>query len=120
VSGGQPRTNLAALALDRSGALLDFAPQIPDQVMALAKTDYGLVFSTMAIEGGQWWFGTQALGAVSPDGQLLPWQIDFPPSDGIVSVERLAVVSGGLVASGGFSWIGPINHPAPGRLVWLR
>jgi outer membrane protein assembly factor BamB len=118
--GGQPRTNLAALALDRSGELVDFAPRIPNQVMALARTDYAIVFGTMAIEGGQWWLGAQALGAVSADGQLLPWQIEFPPSDGIVSVEDLAVVPGGLVASGGFSWIGPIDRPAPGSLVWLR
>lgn len=117
--GGQPRTNLAALALDRSGALLDFAPQVPNQVMALARTDYGLVFSTMAIEGGESWLGTQALGAVSPGGQLLPWRIAFPPSDEIVGVDDLAVVPGGLVASGMFSWIGPTDHPAAGSLVWL-
>ena len=117
--GGQPRANLAALALDRSGALLDFAPQVPNQVMALAKADYGLVFSTMAIEG-QWWLGTEALGAVSPAGQLLPWQINFPPCDGPVSVESLAIVPGGLAASGGFSWIGPTDQPASGSLVWVR
>jgi outer membrane protein assembly factor BamB len=117
--GGQPRTNLAALALDRSGALLDFAPQIPDQVMALARTDYGLVFSTMKLQGPTW-LGAQALGAVSPDGQVLPWQITYPPSEGSSGVDHLAVVPGGLVAGGGFSWIGPADNPAPGALVWLR
>jgi outer membrane protein assembly factor BamB len=127
--GGQARTNLAALALDRSGGLLDLAPQIPNQVMALARTDYGLVFSTMTL--GPTWIGTQALGAVSPDGQVLPWQIAYPPSDVIlsdrdsggvlnVSVDHLAVVPGGLVAGGGFSWIGPADNPTPGALVWLR
>ncbi len=125
--GGAPRTNLAAL--DRSGALLDFAPEVPNQVMALAKTDYGLAFSTMTL--GPTWVGTQALGAASPTGELLPWQIRYPPSDVMLSdrdsggtlnigVDHLAVVPGGLVASGGFSWIGSTDNPVPGGLVWLH
>jgi outer membrane protein assembly factor BamB len=127
---GQARTNLAALALDRSGKLLDFAPQLPNQVMALARTRYGLVFSTMELASPSW-LGTQALGAVTTDGRLLPWQVGYPPSDVVLStrdpggalngsVESLAVVPGGLLASGGFSWIGPGTNAAPGGLVWLR
>jgi hypothetical protein len=116
---GRPRTNLAALALDQSGAPLNFAPQIPNQVMALATTDYGLVFSTLTLEG-QWGVGEQALGAVSPGGQLLPWQISYPPSDEGAYLNHLASVPGGLVATGLFSWIGPLDNPAPGGLAWLR
>ena len=117
--GGRARTNLAALALARYGRVLSFAPQIPNQVMALAKAPFGLVFSTMALNG-EWWLGTQALGAVSRDGQLLPWRVDYPPTDGVVSIESLATVPGGLIASGMFSWIGPTDSPAPGNLVWLH
>ena len=43
---GQPRTNSAALTLDKKGKLLDFAPNVPLAVTALASTAYGLVFAT--------------------------------------------------------------------------
>jgi outer membrane protein assembly factor BamB len=132
---GQPRTNLAALALDNKGKLLDFAPQIPNTVTALAPTDYGLVFASNAFgagSNGPYFIGAQALGVVSYAGDVLPWQMTFPPNDvplsasdtaalaGNFAVGHLAPVADGLVARGDFSWIGPADSPAPGSLVWLR
>ena len=132
---GQPRTNLAALALGNEGRLLDFAPQVPTTVTALAPTDYGLVFATYAFgagSNGPYFVGAQAIGAVSPTGDVLPWRMTFPPNDvplstsdtaalaGNFLVERFATVPDGLVARGAFSWIGPADNPAPGSLVWLR
>jgi hypothetical protein len=132
---GQNRSNLAALALDRSGTVLDFAPQVPLPVTALTPTAYGVAFATNAFgagSSGPYFLGAQALGSASPDGELLPWQMTFPPNDiplsstdiaaeaGNFWVKRLAAVRGGLVASGNFSWIGPGDGPAPGTLVWLR
>ena len=132
---GQLRTNVAALALDKTGRLLDFAPQLPQPVTALARTSYGLVIAANAFGAGStgpYFVGAQALGAVSADGSVLPWWIAFPPNDvplsasgtaalaGNFSVAELVPVPGGLVARGDFSWIGPPDDPAPGSLVWLR
>ncbi len=132
---GHSRSNLAALALDKTGRLLSFAPEVPLPVEALAQTDYGLVFGTnpfRAGSSGPYFVGTEALGAVSPDGTVLPWTMSFPPnaaplyvSDTAALSENLLVadltpVPGGLVARGDFSWIGPDDDPAPGTLVWLR
>lgn len=132
---GQPRTNLAALALNQSGTLRKFAPEISLPVTALAPTDYGLVFATNAFgagSSGPYFAGAQALGAIAANGDVLPWQLTFPPNDvplsssdtaaaaGNFSVGHLTRVPGGLVARGNFSWIGPADNPAPGSLVWLR
>jgi outer membrane protein assembly factor BamB len=124
---------LAALTLKQAGAPLKFHPDITPPVSALAPTDYGLLVATADLAGGGPYFvGTQALRAVSPDGQVLPWQITFPPNDpwlapfdfnsGVENgaLGQLVPVPGGLVASGDFSWIGPPDNPAPGSLVWLR
>jgi len=51
--------------------------------------------------------------------------VPLSPSDttaiaGNFSVEQLAPMADGLVARGGFSWMGPADDPAPGSLVWLR
>jgi outer membrane protein assembly factor BamB len=122
-----PSTSLlAALALARSGARLNFAPDVTQPVSALAETESGLVVATAFEAGGGPYFnGAQALGAVTPAGQVLPWQITFPPNDVFGGASNSAVgylvpVPGGLVASGSFSWIGPPDNPAPGSLVWLR
>jgi trimeric autotransporter adhesin len=131
---GQPRTNLAALALDGSGTLLDFAPQVQLPVIAVVPTDYGLIFATYAFgaESSPSFIGAQALGAASAAGGGIPWRIDFPPNDiplstsdtaaeaGNFAIEHLAAVRGGLVASGDFSWIGPDVDPAAGSLVWFH
>ena len=132
---GHPRSNLAALALDKTGKLLSFAPQVPLPVSALAQTDYGLVFGTNPFRVGSgtpYFVGAEALGAVSPDGTVLPWAIGFPPNTAVLSLNDTAALSvnflvgeltpvpGGLVARGDFSWIGPDENPAPGTLVWLR
>jgi len=132
---GQPRSNLAALALDQSGTLEDFAPQLWQPVTALAATNYGFVFATNAFgagSSGPYFVGAQALGAVAADGDVLPWQMTFPPNDvplsrndtaavaGNFAVGHLAAVPGGLVARGDFSWIGPADNPSPGSLAWLR
>lgn len=136
VVGGQPRANLAALALDGSGTVLDFAPDVPVPVNALARTDDGLVFGANTFgtaSRGPYFVGSQALGAVSADGKVLPWRINFPPNDVMLTprfdtiggaanaaVVRIVSAPGGLVVSGQFSWIGPRDEPAPGSLVWLR
>jgi len=124
---------LAAVQLDRSGALLDFHPDVTQPVSALAVTDYGLVVATSGLAGaGPYFVGEPALTAVSPGGQVLPWQIAFPPNDPTISpfdingivenyaVTQLVPVPGGLVAGGSFSWIGPPDNPAPGSLVRLQ
>ena len=100
---------------------MSFAPQIPLPVAGLATTDYGLVFGTNAFRAGSgspYFVGVEALGAVSPDGSLLPWTIGFPPnaiplaiSDttalaGNFLIGEITPVPGGLVARGNFSWIG--------------
>jgi len=125
---GQPRTNVAALALQRAGALLPFAPGVSQPVFALVMTDEGLVFGTI---GGPTFRETQALGVISFAGDLLPWEMRLPPSDVALSprdyggalnvlVDQIVAVPRGLVARGDFAWIGPPDNPAPGGLVWLR
>ena len=130
---GKPRTNVAALRLNRKAKLLRFAPQVSQTVTALTPTAYGLVVATIASgDSGPFFVGAQALGAIAPEGDALPWQMSFPPNDvplstsdtavlaGNFSVGHLTAVPGGLVARGDFSWIGPAEDPAAGNLVWLR
>jgi hypothetical protein len=125
---GQPRTNVAALTLQRAGALLPFAPEVSQPVFALVVTDAGVVFGALA---GPTFRETKALGAVSFAGDVLPWGLTLPPSDVALSardyggalnvlVDQIVAVPDGLVARGGFSWIGPEDNSAPGGLVWLR
>jgi outer membrane protein assembly factor BamB len=126
---------LAALALDRGGARLRFSPSVPLPVLALARADHGVVFAVDAFGAGStgpYFAGTQALGAVSAGGEVLPWRVDFPANGvplsandteggaGNFGIAHVAAVPGGLVASGSFSWIGPADDPAPGTLVWIR
>jgi outer membrane protein assembly factor BamB len=133
--GGVPRKNVAALALDRTGRLLDLKPSIELPVTALAVTTYGIAFATTAFGAGSSgpdFVGAQALGTFAWDGSFLPWQVTFPPNDaplsasdsaalaGNFSIEHLTPISSGLVARGDFSWIGPADQPAAGGLVWLR
>jgi hypothetical protein len=125
---GQPRADLAALALDRAGALLPFAPKMAQPVFTLAVVGDELVFGDLA---GPIFRENQALGAISLAGAVLPWGLSLPPSDVPLSprdyggainvvVDRIIAVPGGLVARGDFWWIGPPDNPAPGGLVWLR
>ena len=45
---------------------------------------------------------------------------DFVALAGNFPVAHLTPMPDGLVARGGFSWIGPADNPAPGTLVWFR
>jgi outer membrane protein assembly factor BamB len=110
--GGQPRSNLAALALGRKGALLSFAPAVTEHVGALAPLGGVLVYSVASLPPPAW---HQALGAVAPDGTILPWRFD---ADG--SVDCIAPFPGGLAVAGSFDWLGPAGHQAAGRFGWLR
>jgi outer membrane protein assembly factor BamB len=111
---GKARSNLARLALDRRGALLPFAPAVTREVGALAPLRGVLVYgvATLPIPRPAW---HQALGAVAPDGTILPWRFD---TDG--SVDCIAPFSGGLAVAGSFDWLGPTGHQAAGRFGWLR
>ena len=109
---GQPRTNLAGLALDRRGALLSFAPTVTQEVGALAPLRGVLVYGVASLPPPAW---RQALGAVAPDGTILPWRFD---ADG--SVDFVAPFSGGLAVAGTFDWLGPTGHQAAGRFGWIR
>jgi hypothetical protein len=113
---GKPRSNFAALALDRRGALLPFAPGVTEEVTALAPLGGDIVYSITSLRrpGQPAWH--QALGAVAPDGTiLLPWRFD---ADG--SVDCIAPFSGGLAVAGSFDWLGPTGHQAAGRFGWIR
>ena len=125
---GQPRRNVAALALGRAGAVLPLAAKVLQPVFALAVVDDGLVFGAI---GGPAFRDTQALGAISFAGDVLPWGLSLPPSDVALSprdsggpinvlVDQIVAVPGGLVIRGDFWWIGPQDNSAPGGLVWLR
>jgi hypothetical protein len=131
---GHPRHNLAALAVDKTGKVLGFKPNIQLPVTALAVCDTGIEFATDAFgpsSTGPYFVGAPAIDAVYWDGSFLPWQIDFPPNDvplsasdtaalaGNFSVDELTPAPGGTVARGDFSWIGPADNPAAGSLVWL-
>jgi outer membrane protein assembly factor BamB len=111
--GGQPRSNLASLALDRRGAVLPFAPPVTHEVGALAPVRGSFVYSVATPIPPQAWH--QALGAVAPDGTILPWRFD---ADG--SVDCIAPFSGGLAVAGTFDWLGPTGHQAAGRFGWIR
>jgi trimeric autotransporter adhesin len=112
--GGKARSNLAGLALDRRGALLPFAPAVTQEVGALAPLRGVVVYGvpTLPTPRPAW---HQALGAVAPDGTILPWRFD---ADG--SVDCIAPFSGGLAVAGTFDWLGPTGHQAAGRLGWIR
>jgi outer membrane protein assembly factor BamB len=109
---GQRRANLAALALDRRGALLPFAPAVAQDVVALAPLGGELVYAGTTLHQPEW---HQALGAVAPDGTIEPWRFD---ADG--EVDCIAPFSGGLVVAGSFDWLGPTGHQAAARIGWLR
>jgi outer membrane protein assembly factor BamB len=112
--GGKARSNLAGLALDRRGALLPFAPAVTQEVGALAPIRGVLVYGVAALPiPRQVWH--QALGAVAPDGTILPWRFD---ADG--SVDCIVPFSDGLAVAGSFDWLGPTGHQAAGRFGWLR
>jgi hypothetical protein len=101
---GQTRSNLAALALDRRGSLLPFAPPVQPTVQALASVGADLVYSSTS----------RMLGAVAPTGALEPWQV---PGDGYASA--IVPAPGGLVVTGNFTWLGPVGHQAAGGVAWL-
>jgi hypothetical protein len=109
---GKARSNLAALALDRKGALLPFAPAVTQEVGALAPLRGVLVYGVASLPPPAW---HQALGAVAADGTILPWRFD---ADG--SVDLVAPFSGGLAVAGTFGWLGPTGHQAAGRFGWVR
>ena len=109
---GRPRSNLAALALDRNGALLPFAPNVTQEVGALAPFAGSLVYGVATLPQPGW---HQALGAVAQDGTILPWRFD---ADG--SVDFVTPFSGGLAVAGTFDWLGPTGHQAAGRFGWIR
>jgi hypothetical protein len=110
--GGKARSNLAGLALDRKGALLSFRPAVTQEVVALAPLGGNLVYGVTSLRQPAW---HQALGAVAPDGTILPWRFD---ADG--SVDCIAPFSGGLAVAGTFDWLGPTGHQAAGRFGWIR
>ena len=110
--GGNARSSLAALALDRRGALLPFAPAVTQEVVALAPLGGDLVYAATSFRQPAW---HQALGAVAPDGTIRPWGFD---ADG--EVDCLAPFSAGLAVGGTFDWLGPTSHQAAGRFGWLR
>ena len=118
--GGQPRSNLAALALDSRGAVLPFAPQVTVAVRAVVPLTSGIVFAGPDLESIA---SGQALGAVSIDGRLESWRVETPSPLGDVgagTASALLPVPGGLVAGGSFTWLGPVGHQAAGGLSWLR
>lgn len=112
----RPRQNLAALALNRRGALLPFAPKVPIGVGALASFGSDLVFGGLGEDTYR--KVHQVLGAVTVNGKLEPWHIDVPP-DGI-DVEHIVRVEGGLLVAGAFHWLGPEGNQAPGGIAWLH
>ena len=112
---GQPRTNVAALALDRKGALLPFAPALTQEVIALAPLRGDLVYSMTSLRrpGQPAWH--QALGAVASNGTVLPWRFDA-----VGDAECIVAFSGGLAIGGTFDWLGPAGNQAAGHFGWLR
>lgn len=112
----QPRQNLAALALNRRGALLPFAPKVPIGVEALASFGSDVVFGGLGEDTYR--KAHQVLGAVTLNGKLEPWQVDVPP-DGI-TVQHIVPVESGLLVAGVFRWLGPEGNQAPGGIAWLH
>ena len=82
------------------------------EVGALAPLRGFLVYGVPTLPRPAW---HQALGAVAPDGTILPWRFD---ADG--SVDCIAPFSGGLAVAGTFDWLGPMGHQAAGRFGWIR
>jgi outer membrane protein assembly factor BamB len=109
------RQNLAALALNRRGAVLPFAPKVPIGVQALASFGSDVVFGG---EGEAYRKAHQVLGAVTVDGKLESWHVDVPP-DGL-DVEHIIAIEGGLLVAGIFNWLGPEGNQAAGGIAWLR
>jgi outer membrane protein assembly factor BamB len=109
---GKPRTNLAALARDRRGALLPFAPAVTQDVVALAPLEGNLVYGGTSLHQPDW---HQVLGAVAPNGTIRHWRFD---ADG--GVDCIVPFSGGLIVAGTFDWLGPMGHQAASRIGWLR
>jgi PQQ-like domain len=112
--GRRPRKNLAALALDRRGAVLGFAPAVPISVETLARLGSDIVFGGGDFDGES----TQVLGAVTADGTLEPWRFDATPQS--IEVTRIAPIQGGLFAVGHFDWLGPPGKQAASGLAWLH
>ena len=110
---GKDRSNLAALALDRRGALLPFAPAVTQEVGALAPLRGVLVYGAASLPPPAW---HQALGAVSPDGTILPWRFDARSAVSTASRPSPA----GSPSAGSFDWLGPTGHQAAGRFGWLH
>jgi trimeric autotransporter adhesin len=112
--GRRPRERLAAFALNRRGALLDFAPAVPISVETMTLFGSDIVFG-----GGDYEHdSTQVLGAVNLDGTLEPWRFDATPES--IEVTRIAPVNGGLFLAGHFDWLGPPGNQAAGGIAWLR
>jgi hypothetical protein len=86
---------------------------VTHEVGALAPVRGSFVYSVATPIPPQAWH--QALGAVAPDGTILPWRFD---ADG--SVDCIAPFSGGLAVAGTFDWLGPTGHQAAGRFGWIR
>jgi hypothetical protein len=118
--GRRPRQSLAALALDRHGALLPFAPKVPIGVQALALFGSDIVFGGAGEDDYDYQRAHQVLGAVTVGGKLEPWHVDVPPDEIDVELEHIAPIEGGLLVGGGFSWLGPEGHQAAGGIAWLR
>jgi hypothetical protein len=120
LAAGQPRSHLAAFALDRRGALLPFAPGVKLMVRALAPSWDCIVFGGPDITSLS---SGQALGAVSTQGTLEPWRVDTPSpmaDSGVGTIAAIAAVPGGLVVGGSSTWLGPVGHQSAGGLAWIR
>ena len=109
----RPRRNVAALALNRHGALLPFAPIVPITVETLALSGPDLVFGGGDFDA----HSPQVLGAVDLNGKLEPWRFDAPEA---IEVDQVAQAGSGLFVAGAFDWLGPPGNQAAGGLAWLR
>jgi len=114
--GRRPRQNLAAFALNRHGALLEFAPAVPISVEALEMFGSDIVFGGEDADGDS----PQVLGAVGADGTLEPWRFDVPPGTLVGIPMGIATIGRGLFVAGDFDWLGPPGNQAAGNLAWLR
>ena len=116
----RPRQSLAALSLDRRGALLPFAPKVPIGVQALALFGSDIVFGGAGEDDYDYQKAHQVLGAVTVGGKLERWHVDVPPAEIGAELDRIAPIEGGLLVGGGFSWLGPEGHQAAGGIASLR
>jgi hypothetical protein len=114
--GRRPRRNLAAFALNRHGAVLEFAPAVPISVTALEMFGSDIVFGGEDADGDS----PQVLGAVSADGTLEPWRFDVPPGTLVGIPMGIETIGSGLFVAGDFDWLGPPGNQAAGNLAWLR